>query len=568
MTIKKQNSDDANPVPREVTDFFRLLNRILIDSTPESESLLSEISYALGNIHHRRFDKIEPLYSAAAYIDQLSRFLLGKHEKGQVPYGLMMVEALFYDMAVNANHLQYLPADYALYASATALALENLLRRCEISGEVPTVFIATTQTPGELVFGNREREHKSHPNWVGTRFDEVNNNYRIRFRDLVSNYMESRQEGLPLLIERHVFARRKFTEAKGKPIMTETESLTQDESIRFLDYYLESVETNPEVYGPNIQALDEGKFKRWIQENHACSLPGHNAGSGEYMARIQWFEEPSLNGGLKWWRYEVVTDLIVFGSSKSVSLSAGDKSPKLYGRNINWEFGLQYIDLGGKSEGRAVKPLYRDELDGRINFLGFKHYKLREFIRSLQEGPEQDNPLGLTTSGYIVRESPWKDLWAGEQPRASGVGACSYGSCFISYSHEDSGLAATLREALISNGVECRMDSYDIRIGENVKKTIYKHIAECDRVVVCLSKNSLASEWIEYEIKTALLKQTRHADAGLVLIPLNLDDAIRDWDHALAPDVGALNQINFVGWSDSKDVFAAGVSKLLESLSM
>jgi TIR domain len=568
MTIKKRPDDEANEVPLEVRNFFRLLDRILSDITPEKQLLISQIGNELSKVHHKRFQKAAHLYSIAAYIDQLSKFLLGGDEQWQVTYGLAMVEALFYGMGVNAIDKGYLPADYALYASATVLALKNLLDRCRKSRHVPTVFIATAQTPGELVFGNRDRGHKTKPNYVGTRFDDVNKGYLHRFKDLVNGYLEEQQGEGYVAIERHVFARRKFTEWGGEHSRREAEDVADDNE-RYLNYYLEAVETNPVVYGPRIRALDRHQFQSWINQNHACVLPNYRPESLEEMARIQWFTEPSVEGrdGLKWRMYDVVTDLIVYGSAKPESFRADGRPPKLYNSNIEWEFGLQYIDLGGKSEGRAIKPLDTDDLDQTINFLGFKHYQLRDFIKSLQEGPGRDNPLGLSASGYIVKEAPWKDLWDEGRDSAAGPRAGKFASCFISYSHRDKALAQALHEALKARGVACRLDSYDIKIGEDVRKRIYRHISECDKVIVCLSKHSLGSEWVEYEINAAIDKQGKQGDDSPLLIPLNLDDAIRSWDHDLAPIIKQRSWIDFVGWSENSDIFTQGISKILEALS-
>jgi uncharacterized protein YjbI with pentapeptide repeats len=145
-----------------------------------------------------------------------------------------------------------------------------------------------------------------------------------------------------------------------------------------------------------------------------------------------------------------------------------------------------------------------------------------------------------------------------------------YYRCFISYSHKDHEFADTLREALTRHGVMCWLDVKDIVPGERFFKRIIDSIDQSDRVLLCCSSASLDSYWVDKEIGKAFKNEEELWKVGrrdeLILIPLNLDDAVFTWSHPRATDLLERHACPFKGWKDDSAAFDAGLVALLKAL--
>lgn len=123
-------------------------------------------------------------------------------------------------------------------------------------------------------------------------------------------------------------------------------------------------------------------------------------------------------------------------------------------------------------------------------------------------------------------------------------------TCFISYSHEDSEFARRLRDALQAQGVLCWLDSDDLRIGKSILDSLKEAIDLHDHVLLCCSKSSLASSWVEDEIAMSIEKE--RSNKSVVLTPLDLDGALQDWESGYAPRLRGRLAANFRNWRDEK----------------
>jgi TIR domain len=414
------------------------------------------------------------------------------------------------------------------------LALENLLGRCAQEKKTAIVFIATAQTPGELVYGGALGTYGP-PALVDSplkyeKFDQINDNYRLRFRNLVSSFVKRSGN---ILIERHIFARKKdkkFKAFSGR--------------YKALNNFLEVIPQNP------INGLIETKkveaFETWIKENHKCKLPGRSTDSPEDMARIQWFNQPE-NNGLNWDPNFICTDLIVFGSAADQELADYDRAPDFMDIEIDWEFGLQSIDLGVQAEGRVVKPLYKDELEHRINFLGFTCCTLDSFIRCLQTRVEGvSNYLGLEVSSRVVDEEPWSSLWRArnsssapapvakprpanlvrEMPPAAVIQDKASFEIFISYSHRDHRLLEELKTYLVPlerSGLIFWSDP-DIRGGNNFSEVIDEKLNTAKIILLLVSADFLKSNYCYSIEMTRALERHELKEARVVPIILRPSD--------------------------------------------
>jgi hypothetical protein len=103
-----------------------------------------------------------------------------------------------------------------------------------------------------------------------------------------------------------------------------------------------------------------------------------------------------------------------------------------------------------------------------------------------------------------------------------------YFSCFISYSHEDSGSARRLYDRLQALGIRCWLDKKQLLPSDSLYEHIDRGIRNWNKFLLCYSRNSLKpSSWVDKEIVTALEKEdelTRTRGQVIrTLIPLNLD---------------------------------------------
>ena len=138
-------------------------------------------------------------------------------------------------------------------------------------------------------------------------------------------------------------------------------------------------------------------------------------------------------------------------------------------------------------------------------------------------------------------------------------------NCFISYSSKDKAFAERLNADLQDKGVRCWFASEDMKIGADIADTIDRTIRARDKVLLILSRNSIASPWVEEEVKSGYAEERRRGE--LMLFPIRVDNAIQKsekpwarklWDNRMIGD--------FTGWKRNHDKYAATLEKLLEDL--
>lgn len=97
-------------------------------------------------------------------------------------------------------------------------------------------------------------------------------------------------------------------------------------------------------------------------------------------------------------------------------------------------------------------------------------------------------------------------------------------SCFISYSSKNQLFADRLYADLQNKGVRCWLASEDLKIGEKLRVGIDESIRFHDKLLLVLSRHSVASDWVEQEVETALDRERK--ERRTVLFPIRLDDAV------------------------------------------
>ena len=102
---------------------------------------------------------------------------------------------------------------------------------------------------------------------------------------------------------------------------------------------------------------------------------------------------------------------------------------------------------------------------------------------------------------------------------------------------------------LQKNGVRSWFAPKDIKIGDKIRKSIHESIRENDRLLVILSKNSIASDWVEQEVETAFEEERKRKTE--VLFPVRIDSSIMETDEAWAADIRNSRHIgDFIQWED------------------
>lgn len=122
-----------------------------------------------------------------------------------------------------------------------------------------------------------------------------------------------------------------------------------------------------------------------------------------------------------------------------------------------------------------------------------------------------------------------------------------YYSCFISYSTKNEDFAIRLHADLQSKGVRCWFAPHDLPIGAKILDEIDQAIRLRDKVLLILSAQSIASDWVEDEVKTAFEEERKRGHA--VLFPIRLDDTIMETNEPWATKLRADRHIgDFRQW--------------------
>jgi hypothetical protein len=120
--------------------------------------------------------------------------------------------------------------------------------------------------------------------------------------------------------------------------------------------------------------------------------------------------------------------------------------------------------------------------------------------------------------------------------------AFEFYSCFISYSKQDQEFADLLHADLQDNGVRCWFAPHDAKAGLKLHEQIDQAIRLHEKLLLILSSNSIASDWVKMEIKKAAKRQMQEKRDVLFPVSLVPFNTLRDWecwDGDLAKDLAA-----------------------------
>jgi len=97
-------------------------------------------------------------------------------------------------------------------------------------------------------------------------------------------------------------------------------------------------------------------------------------------------------------------------------------------------------------------------------------------------------------------------------------------SCFISYASKDHAFAERLYADLQNKGVRCWFVPEDMKIGDRFRPCIDETIRIYDKLLLVLSKTSVASQWVEQEVETALARERQQGTT--ILFPVRIDNTV------------------------------------------
>jgi hypothetical protein len=132
---------------------------------------------------------------------------------------------------------------------------------------------------------------------------------------------------------------------------------------------------------------------------------------------------------------------------------------------------------------------------------------------------------------------------------ARDLGALSYYSCFLSYSAQDTPLVRKLARDLSVAGISYWLDTQEIRPGEPIEQGIRRGLSSQDKLLLVLSRFSVASRWVNAELSMALsLERERGKE---VIFPLRLDRSVFEASSPLLDDLVRTRHIgDFEGWEN------------------
>jgi hypothetical protein len=152
--------------------------------------------------------------------------------------------------------------------------------------------------------------------------------------------------------------------------------------------------------------------------------------------------------------------------------------------------------------------------------------------------------------------------------------AIQFYSCFISHSSQDHEFATRLHSRMVQEKLRVWYSPQDMRGGRKILDQLDEAIRLHDRLLLVLSEDSMASDWVKYEIAQAIAREKRENRKVLFPITLAPRSAVKAWsavDSELGEDLAEIvreyHTPDFSNWKDY-DSFEATFARLMRDLKL
>jgi hypothetical protein len=112
--------------------------------------------------------------------------------------------------------------------------------------------------------------------------------------------------------------------------------------------------------------------------------------------------------------------------------------------------------------------------------------------------------------------------------------------------------------------VRCWFAPEDLKIDDKIRTRVDESIRLYDKLLLVLSQHSVASQWVEQEVETALAKERK--EQRTVLFPIRLDGAVMEMEGGWPALVRNTRNIgDFTRWK-RRDTYQKALDRLLRDL--
>jgi TIR domain len=132
--------------------------------------------------------------------------------------------------------------------------------------------------------------------------------------------------------------------------------------------------------------------------------------------------------------------------------------------------------------------------------------------------------------------------------------------------HVHYGFADRLHADLQGKGVRCWFAPHDLPIGAKIWDAIDEAIKLRDKLLLILSENSIASDWVEDEVSKAFAEERNRK--RLVLFPIRIDETVMATSEPWARKLRDQRNIgDFSKWKEH-DAYRKSLERLLRDLTV